>query len=151
MSRAGLRATPATAIPWWSCTKLPRQLRFFSSGTGKAFLVRSGHPSSPFFEVKYPSSESKVITILNLLNHSSGLPDPSALTLMSWIHHHGEPSLNQTDFMKNVLSDYSRLGFEPGERAEYSNLGYMVLVQSLRAQLACLTRTTFADILRPLG
>lgn len=43
----------------------------------------------PFFKVEYPSKVSKQITILNLLNHSSGLSDPSELIFIRWIHHDG--------------------------------------------------------------
>jgi CubicO group peptidase (beta-lactamase class C family) len=46
---------------------------------------------------------------------------------MSWIHHEEEPSVNQTDLVKKLLPDFSKLEFEPGDHSEYSNFGYMVL------------------------
>jgi CubicO group peptidase (beta-lactamase class C family) len=119
-----IRATPETVYHWWSCTKIAiLQLQ----EKGKLSLNDPVVRHLPFFKVEYPSQTSKEITILNLINHSSGLPDPSAFTFMNWIHHDGEPSVNQTDFIKKVLPNYSKLKFEPGDHAEYSNIGYMVL------------------------
>jgi CubicO group peptidase (beta-lactamase class C family) len=46
---------------------------------------------------------------------------------MSWIHHDGEPPVNQTALLEKVLPDFSKLEFEPGNHAEYTNIGYMVL------------------------
>jgi D-alanyl-D-alanine carboxypeptidase len=149
----GLLATPATAYHWWSCTKIATAIAVLQlQEKGKLSLSDPVIHHLPFFEVEYPRQESKVITILNLLNHSSGLPDPSALTLMSWIHHHGETSLNQTDFVRNVLPDYSRLRFEPGERAEYSNLGYMVLGAIIESAAGISYEDYIRlNILQPLG
>jgi CubicO group peptidase (beta-lactamase class C family) len=81
----------------------------------------------PSFEVTYPSDTSKHVTILNLLNHSSGQPDQDAPTFIRWIHHDEDPPVHQTDFVKKVLPEYSRLKFEPGDHDEYSNIGYMLL------------------------
>jgi CubicO group peptidase (beta-lactamase class C family) len=52
--------------------------------------------------------------------------------------------LNQTAFVKKVLPDYSRLRFEPGARAEYSNLGYMVL----GAIIESVAGTSYEDYIR---
>lgn len=123
-----IRAKSNTVYHWWSCTKIATAIAILQlHEKGSLSLNDPVVRHLPFFKVEYPSKTSKEITILNLLNHSSGLPDPSALTLVSWIHHEGEPSVNQTDLVKKVLPDYSTLKFEPGDHAKYSNLGYMVL------------------------
>lgn len=75
----------------------------------------------PFFRVKYPAAQSpdgtsKVITIRNLLNHSSGLAD-RGFRIMGWIHHDGEPAVNQTALVEKVLPGFSELGFEPARLA----------------------------------
>jgi D-alanyl-D-alanine carboxypeptidase len=149
----GIRASPNTVYHWWSCTKIATAIAILQlQEKGKLSLNDPVVRHLPFFKVDYPSQTSKEITILNLLNHSSGLPDPSAFTFMNWIHHDGEPPVNQTDFIKKVLPDYSMLKFEPGDRAEYSNIGYMVL----GAIIEKVTGITYEDyirqnILQPLG
>lgn len=148
-----IRAAPKTVYHWWSCTKIATAIAILQlQEKGKLSLNDPVVRHLPFFKVKYPSETNKEVTILNLLNHSSGLPDPSGFTLISWIHHDGEPPVNQTDFIKEVLPDYSKLKFEPGDHAEYSNIGYMVL----GAIIEKVTGIAYEDyirqnILRPLG
>jgi CubicO group peptidase (beta-lactamase class C family) len=138
---------------WWSCTKIVTAISIFQlQEKGLLSLSDPVVRHLPFFSVKYPSDTSREITILNLLNHTSGLPDPSALTLMRWIHHDTEPAVNQTGLIQDVLPDYAELKFEPGDHAEYSNLGYMVL----GAVVENLTGMTYEEyvrqnILLPLG
>ncbi len=148
-----ISAGQKTVYHWWSCTKIATAIAILQlQEKGKLSLNDPVARHLPFFKVNYPSDTSKEVTILNLLNHSSGLPDPSAFTFMSWIHHDGEPSVNQTDFIAQVLPDYSKLKFEPGDHAEYSNIGYMVL----GAIIEKVTGLAYEDyirqnILRPLG
>ena len=123
-----IRATANTVYHWWSCTKIATAIAILQlQEKGMLSLSDPVIRYLPFFRVTYPSDTSKEITILNLLNHTAGLPDPSGLTFVTWIHHDGEPPLNQTEFLKRVLPDYSKLEFEPGDRPQYSNIGYMVL------------------------
>jgi D-alanyl-D-alanine carboxypeptidase len=148
-----IRAGPQTVYHWWSCTKIVTAIAILQlQEKGKLSIHDPVARHLPFFRVDYPSDTSKEVTILHLLNHSSGLPDPSGFTLMNWIHHDGEPSVNQTDFLKKVLPDYSQLRFEPGDHDQYSNLGYMVL----GAVIEKVTGMAYEDyirqyILRPLG
>lgn len=123
----GIPATSESVYHWWSCTKIVTAIAILQLEEGGKLAL--GHPVVhylPFFNVKYPSAASGPVTIENLLNHSSGLPEPG-LEIMSWIHHEGEPSVNQTAMVKRVLPEFSKLKFEPGDHAEYTNLGYMVL------------------------
>lgn len=148
-----IHATPNTVYHWWSCTKIATAIAILQlQERGKLSLNDPVVRHLPFFEVKYPSDTSKQVTILNLLNHTSGLPDPSLFTFIRWIHHDGDPPINQTDLVKKVLPDYSKLKFEPGDHSEYSNIGYMVL----GAIIEKVTGITYEDyirqnILRPLG
>ena len=122
-----LAATPETVYHWWSCTKIATAIAILQlQEQGRLGLDDPVVQHLPFFKVQYPSSASKTITIQNLLNHSSGLPDPG-FHIMSWIHHDGDPAVNQTAFLRQVLPEYSKLVFEPGDHTEYSNVGYMVL------------------------
>ena len=86
----------------------------------------------PFFAVRYPSESSETITIRHLMNHSSGLSN-NVPEILRWIHFHGDPEWNQTELIKTKLPDYTELAYEPGSRAVYSNIGYMVLVAFIEA------------------
>jgi D-alanyl-D-alanine carboxypeptidase len=148
-----IHASPNTAYHWWSCTKIATAIAILQlQEKGKLSLNDPVVNYLPFFKVEYPSDTSKEVTILNLLNHSSGLPDPSDFTFINWIHHDGEPALNQTDFIKQVLPDYSRLMFEPGDHSEYSNIGYMILGAIIEKVAGILYEDYIRkNILRPLG
>ena len=120
-------AGPETSYHWWSCTKIATAIAVLQlQEKGKLRLDDRVIQYLPFFKVQYPSAASKAISIRNLLNHSSGLPEPG-FRIMSWIHHDGEPSVNQTELVERVLPEYAKLMFEPGERTAYTNVGYMVL------------------------
>lgn len=122
-----IRAESETVYHWFSITKIVTVIAILQlQEQGKLHIDDPVVKYLPFFMVKYPSSTSKVITIRNLLNHSSGLTDPK-LRLLKWIHYKGDPRVNQTALVKKVFPDYSKLKFEPGERIKYSNFGYMVL------------------------
>ncbi|WP_158306101.1 serine hydrolase domain-containing protein [Maribacter sp. HTCC2170] len=123
-----IRATPQTVYHWWSITKIPTAIAILQlQEQGKLQLDDPVSKYLSFFKVKYPSDKSSVITIRQLLNHSSGIPDASGLSFAKWIHHDGEPSVDQTAFIKEVFPKYATLAFEPGENTAYTNIGYMLL------------------------
>jgi len=123
-----IQATPQSVYHWWSITKIPTAIAILQlQEKGKLQLDDSVSKYLSFFKVKYPSDKSNAITIRHLLNHSSGITDASAFSLMKWIHHDGEPNLNQTAFVEKVFPKYSTLKFEPGENTAYTNIGYMLL------------------------
>jgi len=147
-----IQATPETVYHWWSITKIVTAIAILQlKEQDKLQLDDSISKFLPFFKVQYPSVASKTITIRNLLNHSSGIPD-AGFKILNWIHHDGEPHLNQTAMVKKVLPDLSRLVFEPGENTGYTNIGYMVL----GAIIEKVTNQTYENyvkqnILEPLG
>jgi D-alanyl-D-alanine carboxypeptidase len=147
-----IKANPQTVYHWWSCTKIVTAIAVLQlKEQGKLRLSDSVTAFLPFFKVQYPSMTSRTITIQHLLTHSSGLPD-AHFRIMSWVHHDGSPSLNQTAMVEDVLPEYSTLVFEPGDHAEYTNIGYMVL----GAIIEKLTGETYEEyvrknILEPLG
>jgi len=105
----------------------------------------------PYFRVSYPAPQNNPVTIRNLLNHSSGMPD-AGFRIMNWIHHDGEPHYNQTDLLREVLPGYSDLKFETGDHSRYTNIGYMVL----GAIIEKVTNQTYENYIRqnillPLG
>jgi CubicO group peptidase (beta-lactamase class C family) len=104
----------------------------------------------PWFIVNYPSDKSPRITIRNLLQHSSGLPD-TIPAIFGWVHY-DEAARNQTQVVKNHLSEFNSLKFQPGEKAVYSNFNYMVLgavIESVSGQSYEVYMVN--NILKPLG
>ena len=123
-----IQATPQSVYHWWSITKIPTAIAILQlQEQGKLQLDDSVSKYLSFFEVKYPSQNSSAITIMQLLNHSSGIPDASIFSLMKWIHHDGEPPLDQTALIEKVFPKYATLKFTPGEDTAYTNISYMLL------------------------
>lgn len=122
-----IAATPDAVYHWYSITKIVTAIAVFQlQEKGALQLDDSVVRYLTFFKVKYPSDSCKIITIRNLLNHSSGLPD-AKFDLVKWVHYNGEPPVNQTAFVKKILPKYSKLMFEPGDYSRYTNIGYMLL------------------------
>jgi D-alanyl-D-alanine carboxypeptidase len=144
-------ATPDTIYRWWSMTKIATAIAVLQLQERGALSLDdpvSRHLS--FFEVRYPSPTSPVVSIRHLLNHSSGLPD-AGLDLVRWLHLPSEAPVDQTAFIRKVLPRYATLAFEPGSRTAYTNIGYMVL----GAVIERAARQSYEDyvrsrILRPL-
>ncbi len=62
------------------------------------------------------------ITIRHLLSHTSGIPNPIPLR---WVHPaEAHASFNEQEALRAVLRRHARLGFAPGTRFAYSNIGY---------------------------
>ena len=123
-----IQATPQSVYHWWSITKIPTAIAILQlQEQGKLQLDDPVSNYLSFFKVKYPSDKSSAITIRQLLTHSSGIPDASAFSFMKWIHHDGEPPVDQTAFTAKVFPIYATLAFEPGEDTAYTNIGYMLL------------------------
>ena len=98
-----IHASPSTVYHWWSCTKIATAMDILQlQEPGKLSLNDPVARHLSFFKVRYPSDDSKRITIQHLLTHISGLSDPSKFTLMRWIHHEGQPPINQTDLIKKT-------------------------------------------------
>ena len=122
-----ISAAPESVYHWFSITKVVTALCILQlEERGKLKIEDKVTKYLPFFEVKYPSDTSRQITILNLLNHSSGIKD-ATIDLIRWVHHYGESPVNQTDMIKKALPKYSKLIYEPGTQNKYTNVGYMVL------------------------
>jgi CubicO group peptidase (beta-lactamase class C family) len=122
-------ATPETVYRFWSVTKISTAIAILQLHEGN--LLNIDDPVAdylPFFDIVYPSDNSETITIRHLLNHSSGLPD-NMPEVMGWMHteEEDEPRLDQVAFLEEAFPDYQELIFEPGDHAEYTNVGYMVL------------------------
>ena len=65
------------------------------------------------------------ITLRQLLNHTSGVPNPIPLR---WVHLAAEDSsFNEAEALATVLRENPDLAFEPGRKFSYSNIGYWLL------------------------
>lgn len=86
--------------------------------------VGLGEPVSGYLPgFPYPDN----ITVEQLLNHTSGIPNPLPL---KWIHLAEEnPGFNRDEFFAQVFKTHPRLVFEPGTNFKYSNLAYVFLGQ----------------------
>ena len=146
-----VKATPETVYHWWSMTKIPTAVAIMQlQEQGKLDLEDVVTKHLPWFDVKYPSSESPAITIRNLLQHSAGLPDPIP-AMIGWVHY-SNGTYNQTEVLKKYMPEFHTLKFEPGTQAVYSNLNYMVLGAVIEAVSGESYEDYITDhILQPLG
>lgn len=64
------------------------------------------------------------VTIRNLLHHTSGIPDYMRLVMK---HREGEELLTASEMIHLYQKEKPKLNFNPGEKFEYSNTGYVLL------------------------
>lgn len=90
------------------------------------------------------------ITLRQLLNHTSGVPNPIPLR---WVHLAAEDSsFDEAEALAAVLRENPNLAFEPGKKFAYSNIGYWLLgkvVEQVTGQ--SYPAYVRANILLPLG
>jgi D-alanyl-D-alanine carboxypeptidase len=146
-----IKAAPETIYHWWSMTKIPTAIAVMQlREEGKLNLDDEVTKYLPWFKVNYPSEASTAIKIRHLLQHTSGLPD-SVPSMAGWVHYSDE-TYNQTEVLKKHLPEFNTLKFEPGTKAIYSNVNYMVLGAVIEA-VSGQTYESFVveNILQPLG
>lgn len=137
-------ALPETVYAWWSMTKLVTATAVLQlQEQHKLNLDDPVAMYLPFFTVGYRSATSQPVTIRQLLNHSSGIPN-NVPALVGWIHHVDQPRLDQTAYLAQVLPRYARLRFEPANHGEYTNVGYM----ALGAVIEAVSHQTYEDYVR---
>jgi CubicO group peptidase (beta-lactamase class C family) len=90
------------------------------------------------------------ITLRQLLNHTSGAPNPIPLR---WVHLAAEDAtFSEADALATVMRKNPDLAFEPGRKFAYSNIGYWLLgkvVEQVTGQSYSAYLTAY--VLRPLG
>lgn len=109
-------------------------------------LININHPVVEYIpQFKMRGRRYRNITIRQMLNHTSGIPDV-------WFYHWKNPK-NDSDAIRNFVIGLKRrsLRFEPGARYKYSNIAYNVLGYLIEE----VTREKFEDyisknILSPL-
>lgn len=115
-------ATPSTSYLWFSMTKIV-------TATAIMRLAEGGHldldtPADEYFRGFKVVSQPAPVTVRHLLSHSSGLANPLPIR---WVRSADAPAFDQRVFVDRLLGKHRRLKFVPGERASYSNLGYLAL------------------------
>ena len=144
--------TRNTVYHWWSMTKIPTAVAVMQlHERGLLDIDDPVRKYLPFFKVTYKGSDQPVVTVRQLLNHTAGLSN-AAPEIFKWVHVEGDPPVNQTEFLIEKFADYSELLFVPGEKTQYSNVGYMVL----GAVIEAVTDQTYEqyvvdNILQPLN
>jgi CubicO group peptidase (beta-lactamase class C family) len=94
-------------------------------------------------------SQPVPVTVRHLLSHSSGLANPLPIR---WVRPAGAPLPDTRAFVDRLLRKHRRLGFVPGERAGYSNLGYLVLGEVVSEVAgAAFEDYVREEVLAPLG
>jgi CubicO group peptidase (beta-lactamase class C family) len=143
-------AAPAgarTPYLWFSMTKIVTATAVTRlAGIGTLDLDA---PVTEYFPAFAVVAQSRPVTIRHLLSHSSGLANPVPIR---WVRPADAPPPDQTAFVKRLLARHRRLKHAPGERAHYSNLGYLVLGEVV----ATVAGSPFeehvrAHVLAPLG
>lgn len=96
-----------------------------------------------------PDFPYKNITIQNLLNHTSGLPDYMWLFEKNWDKSKIAGNKDVLEYLKKYKP---KTNFEPGEEYEYSNTGYVVLSLIIeKVSGKTYSRFIHDNILDPLG
>ena len=125
---AGRAAAIDDLYHFWSVTKLVTAtavLQLVEAGTVGLDDPVTRH--LPAFTTRLKSGKSAVITIRQLLAHTSGMRNLAPQDLIGWIHHPWEPSVSESTLVAERMGKYRRLAARPGERSVYSNAGYIVL------------------------
>ncbi len=112
------------------------------------------------FFPQFPPYAQK-ITVRNLLNHTSGLPDYEVLFVEQGLIDKDWPRSVKTARSRfeptardalNLLARQPNLLFEPGTKFEYSNSGYVVLAQIIeKASGQSYAQFLMQNIFKPLG
>ncbi|QIN83274.1 serine hydrolase [Rubrobacter tropicus] len=140
-------AGPSTSYLWFSMTKIV-------TATAVMRLADAGDldldaPADEYFRGFKVVSQPVPVTVRHLLNHSSGLANPLPIR---WVRPADAPASDNGAFVNRLLAGHRRLKFAPGERAGYSNLGYLVLGEVISAVSgAGYERYVREEVLTPLG
>jgi CubicO group peptidase (beta-lactamase class C family) len=140
-------ATPQTSYLWFSMTKIV-------TATAVVKLAEGGNldldaPADEYFRGFKVVSQPVPVTVRHLLNHSSGLANPLPIR---WVRSADAPAPNRRAFVDRLLARHRKLKAVPGERAAYSNLGYLVLGEVVSEVTgASYEEYVRTEILSPLG
>jgi CubicO group peptidase (beta-lactamase class C family) len=116
------RATSQTRYLWFSMTKIATATAVMRLAEEQELDLDA--PADEYYRGFKVVSQSSPVTIRHLLNHSSGLANPVPIR---WVYPASGPVPDRRAFVERLLRKNRKLRSVPGERARYSNLGYLVL------------------------
>jgi CubicO group peptidase (beta-lactamase class C family) len=140
---------PSTAYLWFSMTKIvtaTATMRLVDEGRlsledDVAALVPGILPES--------STTQARVRVRHLLEHSAGIPNPPPIR---WVRPAAQPPPDSSGFLRRRFARVKRLRFEPGSRAAYTNLGYLLLGEVVAAAAGRpFTEYVQDEVLAPLG
>lgn len=139
---SGMPMATDIAVPWFSMTKLVTATTVMGlAARGVLPLDTPLLPLVPAMSGLVPVSRAQRITARHLLQHSGGLANPIPLR---WVHPAASPGPDPQAFLRTQLAKHPRLHSEPGTRANYSNLGSLLLA----AAITKATGASFQDVVR---
>lgn len=140
-------ATPQTSYLWFSMTKIVTATAVLRLAEGGKLDLDA--PADEYFRGFKVVSQPTPVTVRQLLNHSSGLANPLPIR---WVRPADAPDPDHRAFVRRLLAKHRRLKSVPGERASYSNLGYLVLGEVISEITgASYEEYVREEILSPLG
>ena len=119
---SSLPASARTGYLWFSMTKI-------ATATAVVRLAEEGRldldaPADEYYRAFKVVSQPVPVSVRHLLGHSSGLANPIPIR---WVYPASGPVPDRRAFVERLLAKNRKLRSVPGERASYSNLGYLVL------------------------
>ena len=119
--------TRNTSVRWWSVTKLVTAAAVLQLvDRGRVQLDDPVDMYLPFVALTNDEGEARHITVLQLLNHSSGVANnmPEG---MGDLRFPEQPPIDQVDYARELIANKSTLGHEPGSHSRYTNTSFIVL------------------------
>jgi CubicO group peptidase (beta-lactamase class C family) len=138
---------PQTAFLWFSMTKIvtaTAALRLVDKGQ-----LRLDDEVEHLVPGVLPRPTTHPVRVRHLLQHSAGIPNPPPLR---WVRPAHESAPDPGTFLRRRFARVRKLRFEPGTRAAYTNLGYLLLGEVIAAAAQRpFTQYVHEEVLAPLG
>jgi CubicO group peptidase (beta-lactamase class C family) len=139
-----------TICNWFSMTKLVTATAVVQRADRK--LLDLDAPVVDVYEpfaMLRPDERARRVTARHLLSHSGGVANPLPLR---WVHLATAPGPERSRFVETLLERHRRLRFDPGAKASYTNLGYLVLGEVVtRVSGEPFEDYVHINVLKPLG
>lgn len=142
--------TKQSIFKWWSITKMVTAIAIMQlAEKGKLNIESPVRDYIKFFELA--GTGSNEIKIKHLLNHSSGLKD-NMPEIVGWMHFENKVYTEQSKLLQDNFHRYKKLLSKPGQFASYTNVGYMLLGEIIKA-VSGQTYESYVleNIISPLG
>src|SRR5215211_765029 len=119
---ASTPAAPSTSYLWFSMTKIVTATAILRLAEDEKLDLDA--PADEYYRGFKIVSQPTPVSVRHLLSHSSGLANPIPIR---WVYTAAGPVPDRRAFVDQLLGKNRRLRFVPGERASYSNLGFLAL------------------------